>query len=421
MWFVNWFHLQLLVFELLLCLHLPRRKNFWVRLLPCTALYLLLPAIVPGSFHASFLRIGWFTTGFLIFFLLSGLLIGFCFQLKVRQVVFFCCVSHTMQHMVHCLYSVTALLLPEPAWLTQLLQLVYMLLAALLLYRFFLSGSRNVRWFDEKNRYLLVFAVISTLIVYFFSYWATTFEGDSYGVYVFDFFTCMLLLQILLDTFQIRKAEQEQVLLERLLQQEQAQHRMSKASIDVINRKCHDLRHQIAALRHMSDEEKNRSIAELEEAVLLYDRFPKTGNGDVDLILAEKSMIAERQHIVIRSVVDGRQLAMLQTEDLYSLLGNALDNAIESAGNERNEARRVITLYVSRQKDMLLIHMENPCETEPRFVNGLPVTTKADTDNHGFGVRSMSYLCEKYHGVMTNSWSDGIYHLDILLPCAAAA
>ena len=191
---------------------------------------------------------------------------------------------------------------------------------------------------------------------------------------------------------------------------------VSRATMDVINRKCHDLRHQIAALRHMDESQKEKSIGQLERAVMIYDSFPKSGNQDLDIILAEKSLLAEKQQTRVQCIVDGSKLSFLALEDMYSLFGNALDNAIEAASREPNEAKRIITLHAAARGNLYSIHMENPCGEQPLFMDGLPVTSKTDTDYHGYGMRSMRYLCEKYGGALTAAWEDGIFVLDMLLP-----
>ena len=416
MWYINYFHLQILAIELLFCARLQRQRHFCVRLILSAGLYCALPAIVPGGFFAPFLTLGWFTFGFLAMLMLSGLLIAFCFRMNLRQVVFYACVAHTVQHVVHCLYRITEMAFSLSFTAAQLFQLLYMAAACVLVWRFLRERFRGSETVDFRHPYLVVFAIVSTLIIYVLSYWSTSMETDTVGMQFFDCFSCVLLLLILLDVFRIRKAERDQMIMQGLLRQEQEQHEISRATIDVINRKCHDLKHQIAALRHMSGDEQEKSIAELEKAVLIYDRFPKTGNKDVDIILAEKSLLAEKNHILIRSIVDGSGLGFLTVEDLYSLLGNALDNAIEAARQEQAEDRRIITLYAAQRESLFTIHVENPCAREPLFMDGLPVTSKPDKDYHGFGMRSMRYLCEKYKGALTSGWEDGIFTLDILFP-----
>lgn len=420
MWFINYFHIQILVIELLFCLRLQRRDHFLIRFLPCAAVYLALPAVVPNGFFNAFVVWDWFTFGFLAMFLLSGLLIWFCFCMNIRQVVFYCCVAHTLQHMVHCLNQMIGLAFSLPYVAAQTAHLLMLIATCVIVYRLLrhrFPGSETV---DIQNNYLLLFALVSTLIVYVVSFWTTMKEQSTIGLYFFDFFSCLMLVILLLDLFRIRRAERDQMIMERLLRQEQEQHEISRATIDVINRKCHDLRHQIAALRHMDDDEKERSIRQLEKAVMIYDSFPKSGNPDLDIVLAEKSLLAEKQHVSVRCIVDGSKLTFLELEDLYSLMGNALDNAIEATSKEENEAKRIVTLYAAAKGNLYSIHLENPCTRQPLFMDDLPVTSKPDTDYHGFGMRSMRYLCEKYGGVLTAGWEDGIFSLDMLFPMRQA-
>ncbi len=416
MWFVNSFHVQILVIELFFCLRLRRRDHFCLRFLPSAALYILLPVLIPDLYFSPYLTIGWFTFGFMLFIVLSGLLIWFCFRMNARQVIFYCCVAHTLQHLVHCCYRISALAFGLDITWSQVFQLVFMAAACITVWRLLRERFGVSETVNVHGGHLAGFAVVSTLIVYVLSYWTTSRETETVGVMAFDAFSCVLLLLILMDLFRIRKAQRDHLIMQRMLRQEQEQHAVSKATVEVINRKCHDLRHQIAALRTMNREQREQSIAELEEAVLIYDRFPKSGNPDVDIILAEKSLLAERENISIRAVVDGAGFSFMSVEDLYVLLGNAIDNAVESTRQEANEACRVITLSAAPRNGFFAVHIENPCAKEPLFMDGLPVTSKQDRDYHGYGVRSMRYLCEKYGGVFATGWADGVFSVDMLFP-----
>lgn len=416
MWYINYFHIQILVIELLFCLRLQRKSHFWIRIIPGALVYIALPAIVPGGFFNAVLVWKWFTFGFIFMLILSGILLQLCFRMNTRQVVFYCCVAHTLQHMVHCMYRVCAMVFSLSYGAAEFAQLLLLVATSVIVYQLLRHRFRGSETVDLQNNYLLLFASASTLLIYVVSFATTVLETETIGVQLFDFFACLLLVIILLDLFRIRRAEREQMIMERLLRQEQEQHLVSRATVDVINRKCHDLRHQIAALRHMSDEEKEKSIRELEKAVMIYDSFPKSGNKDLDIILTEKSLLAEKQHITVCCIVDGSKLSFMALEDMYSLIGNALDNAIEATSKEENEARRIITLHAAVRGNLFSIHLENPCADQPLFVDGIPITNKPDTDYHGFGMRSMRYLCEKYGGVLTTGWEAGVFSLDILFP-----
>ena len=351
MWHVNSFHIQILLIELLFCWHLPRRSHFWLRLLLGGGLYVGSLYLIPGGYFSPFLRIGWFTFGFLAMLLLSAALLRLCFDILPKQLVFYCCVAHTLQHIVHCLGRVLTFSLSISARSVtgQAALFVILLIVMWLGYYLFLKQTKGSETADIKNTALLLFAVASSLIIYVLSYWTTSRETDTIGVELFDAFSCILLLGILLDTFRYSRAERENLVMMHVLRQEQAQHEMSRATVEVINRKCHDLKHQISALRSMDNpEEKERSIRDLEQSVMIYDRFVKSGNRDLDIILAEKNLLCEEKGIELHGILDGEKLSFIKTEDLYSLMGNALTAPIKQSR----------LLYVNR----LTVHPERTAD-----------------------------------------------------------
>ena len=199
LWFINEFHLQILVLELLLCRKLPKKKGFLYRLLLLVPLYIVLPLLVPGGFMAPFFRIGeGITFSFLIMILLSAVVLKLLFEISVKQLVFCCCVSHTLQHMVHCLSRVVCFMFHLSQTPSQIVELVLMGAAVLVLY-IFLKQERffGVETAEIKSTQLLAFAVLSSLIVYGISFWSYWNEGENIGEQFFDFLSCLLLLVIL--------------------------------------------------------------------------------------------------------------------------------------------------------------------------------------------------------------------------------
>ncbi|MBQ8159973.1 MAG: ATP-binding protein, partial [Clostridia bacterium] len=78
------------------------------------------------------------------------------------------------------------------------------------------------------------------------------------------------------------------------------------------------------------------------------------------------------------------------------------------------DVERFITLSAHRDGNMLTIHMENPCREDIEFVEGLP-QTQGDPDWHGFGMKSMVRIAEKYDGTLTAERQGKLFFLDILL------
>ena len=205
--------------------------------------------------------------------------------------------------------------------------------------------------------------------------------------------------------------------IQNILKLQYANYQTSRESVDLINQKYHDLKHQIAILRDgVNSEEKTRYLDKMEEDIRLYEAQNKTGNEVLDTILTSKAMVCQRYHIEFTIVADGAALSFMSVMDISSLFGNALDNAIEAAKQIQNPTERLIHLTVARRKNFVNITIMNRFPGEISFQNGLPVTTKENRSYHGFGVKSMRSTAEKYGGSLTVKAEDGWFILHILLP-----
>lgn len=282
------------------------------------------------------------------------------------------------------------------------------------------SGGRIFE--DTSNN--IAFCGMLFVLVYLATFMCQTiFVGDSYtyehvnyiGATV-DFLICILLLWVQHGILQIRNINQEKEIVEHLLYERKRQYELSRENIETINHKCHDLKHQIRALELVSEGERSNYIRELEDAIGIYDAVVETGNEVVNTIISEKALICGRRDIRLSCMVDASHLDFMSTLDIYALLGNALDNAIESVSRYADKDKRIISLTICAVGDFLSIQINNYCEDNVVFTDGLPMTTKHNKDYHGFGMKSMQHLAKKYGGSMATSIADNMFTLQILLP-----
>ena len=205
--------------------------------------------------------------------------------------------------------------------------------------------------------------------------------------------------------------------LEQVMQMQMEQYRISEETIDLINRKYHDLKHQIAYLKSdITEEEKRVYLDEMEEEVRIYEAQNRTGNHVVDTILTEKSLLCRNEEITLSVMADGRAMSFLSVQEICALLGNALDNAIEAAAEMKHPEERLIHLQIDRNRMFLRIRVENRFEGERQISDGIPVTTKKDHSMHGFGIRSMKTITEAREGSFYTQIRDGWFKLSILIP-----
>lgn len=230
-------------------------------------------------------------------------------------------------------------------------------------------------------------------------------------------FYCLTMLYMQTELFKKSALEKEFLTMNLLWQQQRDQYQLTRENIDLINRKCHDLKHQVQALRMMgNDDVREKYLKELEQSVQIYDAMVKTGNEALDTLLTEKSLYCEAHGIKISCVVDGKSLAFLDPVDLYAILGNALDNAVEGVSGFSDKTKRLIDLAVYTRNQFLAITVSNPVEGELQFLGGLPVTTKKDRGYHGFGLRSIRHTVKQYGGHINVSVEHGTFLLKMIIP-----
>lgn len=233
---------------------------------------------------------------------------------------------------------------------------------------------------------------------------------------IYAILCCFLLLYI---QFAIRENDNMKFAVDsmnNILQCERKQYELSKETIELINLKCHDMKHQISALRKNASEE---NIAEIERAIMIYGSNIKTGNDALDIILTEKKLYCDDKKIQMTCFVNCRDISFMSNVDIYSLFGNALSNAIESVSKVPDVQNRCINVNLTSIGTMLFVHIENYFKGQLTFENGLPVTD-GSKDYHGFGLKSMERIAHKYGGEISVSVFDDKFNLDIVIPVPEA-
>lgn len=104
---------------------------------------------------------------------------------------------------------------------------------------------------------------------------------------------------------------------------------------------------------------------------------------------------------------------------MYSLFGNIIDNAIDAVMRLDDKEKRNINVIVKNVNSFVSIEVRNYYSGEIKIdENGLPVTTKADKNYHGFGFKSICMVVEKYGGDIKVSADSEIFTLSVMFPVA---
>lgn len=424
---------ELLVAEFIISAFLQRRDFFWVRFigssLVCIVIALWIWAIYGiftgkefdyngvNDFYDSVFKFVYYV----VVFALTVAAFKYSFKGSIWTVLFYCAGGYAMQHIAYNVFSLIGIIPPVGAFFDAHIYVGFLaeVLCCAAIYSavYFLFIRKRSAPDEIKDLRGKVFLF---LIVIFVCIFISRFTKDNTGRDVMTMIAesaaailnCSFILVFLFDITDKDKAKNELQVMKELMRREKEQYRMTKENIDLINVKCHDLKHQIQALRENASEQY---IKKIEDAVMFYDSVAKTGNDILDVILTEKSLLCEQNRITFTCVVRGEDLAFMDGMDIYSLFGNALSNAFEHVSKIEDKDKRCISLNVRTENDALSIHLENFYDGEIAFEDGLPVTSKSK-DYHGFGVKSMDYIAKKYNGCMSISTQDGIFSLDFAFP-----
>lgn len=205
--------------------------------------------------------------------------------------------------------------------------------------------------------------------------------------------------------------------LQRMLEMQYNSYQIAEDSIALVNQKYHDLKHQITVLRGgIEGEEKQKYLDRMEDEIRQFESLNKTGNDILDTILTSKGLLFQKAGIRLTTVADGEALSFMDNMDISALFGNALDNAMDGVMKLPDPKDRLIHLTVSNQKGFLRIVAENRFDGDVELEGGMPKTTKGNTAFHGFGVKSMKSIAEKYGGSMRINTENGWFKVGILIP-----
>ena len=288
-----------------------------------------------------------------------------------------------------------------------------------------LNLKKDLEELHITRRELLVVIIIAASVFAMSNLSYLDQNGLFSGTFVMDIFIIRTLVDLsgiaVLYAYHVQVKEIqirfEKETLHNIMEMQYKNYQLSKENIDMVNQKYHDLKHQINLLKTQAYVGKSTSYLEkMEREIRVYETQNKTGNQILDAVLTNKAMICQNKEIELKFIVDGGALSFMEDMDVSALFGNMLDNAIESAEKQREKQKRLIWLYVTKEKQFVRIRTENYCDEKIQFKNGMPVTTKKDRRLHGYGMKSIKSTVEKYHGSVVAAQENNWFELKILLP-----
>ncbi len=412
---------QIFFAELIFFLHVDRKEHFVRRVAVGLPIFLLAAVVLPNLIakHVS----GFFS---LTIFLLSILFWRSCIDADFSQLLFRFIAAQLIQNLSYHIENL--FYLPFADYFTYLGRLIWSVVCMVGVYTAayhflvrrldFSSDSDAHKMLNQQ--FVFLFSIVTTLFVYLMQYLYRVYQVDQLWISRPPLILCCIFaLCVQFGYLALGREQKNNLMLEQMIAKEQHQMEITQESMDAINRKAHDLKHQIIRLRSMALADETE-LQEIADAVAQYETTFHTGNNTLDTILSDKQLVCNQHTIELSVMAQGEIINFLRPGEIASLFGNALDNAIEFEMKIENAAQRCISLQLFESKGLICIQVENYCPQETHWQTELPTTTKPGRLDHGFGLRSIQYIAQQHHGSLHVSWEHGFFVLRVLIPCTNA-
>ncbi|MBP5358001.1 MAG: GHKL domain-containing protein [Treponema sp.] len=186
----------------------------------------------------------------------------------------------------------------------------------------------------------------------------------------------------------------------------------------------HDYHNHIQSIKAMlsmgKGEELDCYLDNLEKDLDSIDIAIRTGNVGLDAILSSKVSIARKNNIEVNCTAKVPGELKITDVHLCAIVGNLMDNAIEACEkipvepNATRSASRFIRIYIGLFKNQLYISITNSTNRRKRLRVTELVTSKIG--EHGFGLRRIDKLVDKYDGYVNRKNEPGVFATEIMLP-----
>lgn len=169
----------------------------------------------------------------------------------------------------------------------------------------------------------------------------------------------------------------------------------------------HDMKHVYEMLGYyISNHEYTKLSKFIDDKQENINKVPvliQTDNEIVNMILNNKIMKAYSHNLNVEFEVSLKKEIFINDCDINDLLSNALDNAIDYNIENGN-----IQIKIIQEEAYIYISIKNSTENKEML-------TKKNITDHGFGIKSIKRICNKYNGVMETSLKNTEFTLQITL------
>lgn len=166
----------------------------------------------------------------------------------------------------------------------------------------------------------------------------------------------------------------------------------------------HDEKNHLAAIKALANnQEVDNYIDTISKDIYYHSMFGNTKNKYLDLLLNKYQSLCAAADIEFVSTVKTANLSFMEAPDIIVLISNILDNAVDAAKQSKEKR---IDLSINRINSFDVLTCTNSCEKRPPSSGKTLHTTKPQKGFHGYGIKSIKKIAQKYKGEFDWSYNE---------------
>ncbi len=397
----------------------PRRKLFALRCILTAAVVFTAAYFIPVPNIPS-IR---FLVLLMRYIVLWGMTLGgmcVCFSASFTAILSACAAGYALQHFSYKLVTLLGLTgmfgfihprIVTRGFVSEMMIFPFTYLAAFFTFGRLAAKNHYYRNTDVRFVALSVGTVAICMVINRFAPRGDVFATIGTSLYAM---TCTLFALIVQYVLRVSvESKEESAVLQRVLQEKEKQYESSMQNAELLNIKCHDLKYTLSRLDGRLDKSEMDSMNSIAES---YDSELKTGVTVLDVLLGEVTARCRSLGIKFTFLGDAVRLGSMAPADIYSLFGNALDNSVEAVSKLSVPEMKQIGMTVEPREGSVFVSVYNYYSGRLDMAGDLPASTKkADKGYHGYGLKSIRLIAERYGGGIACSASGGIFRLAVRL------
>lgn len=179
----------------------------------------------------------------------------------------------------------------------------------------------------------------------------------------------------------------------------------------------HDMKNHLFAIGAMvknKNKDAEKYIDNILGKIISDELYSSTGNIAIDSVINFKLSKASEIGTMVKADIKLPSGLRDGLEDLVTIIGNLLDNAIEALSDIDDNEKR-LEIEVRYNIGNVNIDIKNSYNGELNYRNGKIETKKHDKNMHGIGLESVKTAVEKHYGTMDIHHNNKEFHVNIML------